>query len=55
LRDRLRRDKGADLDGVQARNSFSMKAMRFATLTGVSSFCSPSRGPISMMRTVSLI
>jgi hypothetical protein len=38
-----------------APSSFSMKAMRFATLTGVVSFCSPSRAPISMMRMVSLM
>src|SRR5260370_10860778 len=32
-----------------------MNAMRASTLTGVFSFCSPSRGPTSTMRTCSLI
>src|SRR5437868_7648710 len=31
-----------------------MNAMRASTLTGVFSFCSPSRGPTSTMRTASL-
>src|SRR5258708_4600984 len=35
--------------------SASMKAMRSATLTGVFSFCRPSRGPTSTMRTESLM
>src|SRR5439155_4342914 len=35
--------------------SASMKAMRSATLTGVFSFCRPSRGPTSTMRTVSVM
>jgi hypothetical protein len=34
-----------------ASTSLSTKAIRLATLTGVFSFCRPSRGPISMMRT----
>src|SRR5205807_3639238 len=34
--------------------SASTKAMRSATLTGVFSFCRPSRGPTSTMRTASL-
>src|SRR5215813_9713539 len=38
-----------------ASSSFLTKAMRVAGLTGVFSFWSPSRAPISMMRTVSLI
>jgi len=35
--------------------SASMNAIRAVTPTGVLSFCRPSRGPISMMRTVSPI
>src|SRR5882724_2765716 len=35
--------------------SASTKAMRAATLTGVFSFCRPSRGPTSTMRTESLM
>src|SRR5437899_12272779 len=38
-----------------ASTSASMKAMRSATLTGVFSFCRPSRGPTSTMRTESLM
>src|ERR1700753_3188188 len=38
-----------------ASSSASMKAMRSSTLTGVFSFCRPSRGPTSKMRMVSLI
>src|SRR3984893_4251388 len=38
-----------------APTSASMKAMRSATLTGVFSFCRPSRGPTSTMRTKSLM
>src|ERR1700758_4469012 len=38
-----------------ASNSRLMKAIRSAGLTGVFSFCSPSRAPISTMWTASLI
>src|ERR1700682_3006430 len=38
-----------------APTSASMNAMRAATLTGVFSFCRPSRGPTSTMRTCSLM
>src|SRR5216683_3037463 len=38
-----------------ASTSASMNAMRSATLTGVFSFCRPSRGPTSTMRTESLM
>src|SRR5690349_18926410 len=38
-----------------AATSASMKAIRAATPTGVFSFCRPSRGPISMMRTTLLM
>src|SRR3954471_10694383 len=38
-----------------APTSASMKAVRASTLTSVFSFWRPSRGPISMMRTLSLI
>src|ERR1700675_4320729 len=38
-----------------APTSASMNAIRSATLTGVFSFCRPSRGPTSTMRTESLM
>ena len=56
LRDRLGRDERADLDRLSpAPISASMKAIRSATLIGVFSFCSPSRGPTSTMWTRSLM
>src|SRR3982074_92915 len=55
LRDRLRRHKRPDLDGTQACADQCLDEIRSATLTGIFSFCRPSRGPTSTMRTESLM
>src|SRR6202012_906510 len=43
------------MTGRPASSSLLTKAMRFSALTGIFSFCSPSRAPISIMRMVWLI
>ena len=41
----------ASMDVSPAAISFSMKAMRVSTESATASFCKPSRGPTSTMRT----